>query len=201
LLDVTTIALETALMKPWETLSCQKTMRRRTSAHRLPMVSTILLAGLLVGCAHHEPPPQSIMVSDPIGDRLATAANEAAQALQKLSRVEQQRTPATPAAVDVTKLPDELKIAISLNWNGPVEEALKRLAREIGFGFCAAPANEVRCLTSVGRRPSSPIIVVLDGTSQPTYQLLQDIALQLQSRAKLEVDVINRRMELRYEQR
>lgn len=188
-------------MTPVEAIDCKVTARR-IGFRRAASLSLLTAGILLSGCVHTEAPvPQPAPAVDHIGDRLAAAANEASDALKRLSRVEQKRTPAPPAGVDVSKLPPELKVAISLAWNGPVEEALIQISREIGFGFCAAPVTETRCISVVGNRPSSKIIVVLDGATRPAYEILQDISLQLRSRGKLEIDVLNRRMELRYDQR
>lgn len=126
---------------------------------------------------------------DPIGDALVAAAEESSRALDKLSLVQQARTP--PAEVKPLHIPSEMDREIIFDWHGEIEPALRALTREIGYDFEVA-----------GRKGAVPVIVHVSGERpRSIYAILRDLGTQAGRWATVAVnpDASIKRVELRYE--
>ncbi len=131
-------------------------------------------------------PEVDIIAPDPVELRLAEAAEQASAALDTLARIERVRTP--PREMDpIENVPPELAQPMSIDWVGPVEPIIARLAERAGYSFA-----------TLGRRPPVEVIVRVRGEQRALIDMLRDIALQAENRANLLVDARRGLVELRY---
>jgi defect-in-organelle-trafficking protein DotD len=127
-----------------------------------------------------------VATPDSVAVKLADAADKAANALQSLSQVEQVRTP-VPSAPPMPEATDGLQNKMSVDWTGPVEPLLSRLAARAGYTY-----------KQMGWVPAIPMTVKVDVKNRPIYETLRDIGLQIGSRGSLLVDSNRQAIELNY---
>jgi defect-in-organelle-trafficking protein DotD len=167
-------------------------MTDRLRTYRLPsLLAVVLLApALLAGCSRFPwetgSPHPVVATPDSVEVKLADAADKAAAALQSLSAVEQVRTPA-PIAPVTPEPTDGLENRMSVDWTGPVEPLLSRLAARAGYTF-----------RQLGWAPAVPLVVQVDTKNRPIYETLRDVGLQIGSRGSLVVDADRQTVELNY---
>lgn len=128
----------------------------------------------------------SVTAPNPVDERLAQAAGDAADALSTLAAIEQARTP-NAAIGRVENAPAALQRAVTVRWNGPIMPITKRLAERAGYGFRV-----------LGTDPPVPVVVNLNARERSVIDLLRDIGLQAGTRADIAVDASNQRVEVRY---
>lgn len=132
---------------------------------------SVVVAMVLSACAHQEQPAVSPPLKPSEIDRqIATAVADAAESLRRLSLVEQARTP--PADIEIDSVPRELTQPQTLDYVGPVEPVLRTLAGLVGYDF-----------VTVGDPPAQDLVVDVIAVDRPAYRILQDVGLQLGSRA------------------
>ncbi len=124
---------------------------------------------------------------DLVGTRIAQAAEKAAQALDALSGIEQQRTPLVAQNEDFSAAPENLTQPITVRWSGPIEQISQTLATRAGLRY-----------TSRGQQPPVPITVTVDVYQQPLIEVLRNIGLQAGRRADLHLDGHASVLEIRY---
>ncbi len=129
---------------------------------------------------------QIVASPDKVSLMLAEAADKASDALETLAAVEQSRAPAV-AVQPIHNAPPELKRAITINWIGPVEPLLKKLADRASYNFI-----------TVGDKPPVPLVVNIDKENTPVIDVLRSAGLQLGLRADVKVDSITKMVELHY---
>jgi len=130
--------------------------------------------------------PQVVTSPDKVSLMLAEAADKASNALETLAAVEQSRSPAV-AVQPIHNAPPELVRAMTIQWIGPAEQLVKKLADRASYTFLA-----------VGDKPPVPLTVNIDAENQPVIDLLRDVGLQLGVRADIKVDSQRRMVELHY---
>ena len=153
------------------------------------MQRTVLIvsAALLLGaCAINPPKPQLVAEPDNVTLRLAQAADRAANALDQLAAIEQNRTP-TDLPPLASSAPPELRRSVTVNWSGPVEPLAKQLADRASY-----------TLQISGNAPETAIIASVNVRNEPVIEVLRDIGLQLGDRAELKVDANLKTVELSY---
>ena len=106
--------------------------------------------------------------------RLTEAALRAEMALTRLARIE-----ANPAGGgEIPRIvPSGLLRRMDLQWIGPLEAVVRRLAEEAEFRLEVA-----------GARPARPVMVEIRAKQRPIVMLLRDAGLQAGSAAALTVD-------------
>lgn len=130
--------------------------------------------------------PQIVAAPDTVTALLAHAADKASNALETLAAVEAARTP--PAGVaPVGEAPPELRRAMTVNWIGPVEPLVKKLADRAGYEFLV-----------IGAVPVTEIVVSVDVENQTVIDVLRDVGLQLGVRADIKVDSEKHLIEIHY---
>jgi defect-in-organelle-trafficking protein DotD len=122
-----------------------------------------------------------------IDKQLADAANRAAQAQEKLARVEIARTTPTPSPLDDTSLPEELKRPATIDWSGPAQEAARKIAALIGYHFQVT-----------GNPPSIPVMVQMSVQDATAAKALEQIGLQSHPFGEVAVDPNTKSIEFRY---
>ena len=141
---------------------------------------------LLSACATYQPDPQLVAEPDPITLRLAEAADRAATSLNTLAAVEQTRTNTSlpPLAAGA---PVELRRSITVDWVGPVDPIVKRLAERASYEFI-----------ETGKAPEVPIVVNISTRNEAVVEVLRDIGLQMKDRGTLKVDANKKVIEINY---
>lgn len=153
----------------------------------IPLAGAAGLALLVSACGVHGKLDQQLVAEpDPVGLRLASAVDKASAALQTLASVEQARNPGV-AVQQVPYAPQELRRTVSVNWIGPIEPVMRRLADRAGYD-----------MQIHGDLPPAPIIVSLNVREKSVVETLRDIGLQAGQRADVVVDPEHRIVELNY---
>ena len=154
------------------------------------IVLTGVLAGAVSGCAPlnftQKVDQQLVAEPDPVGLRLASAADRASAALQTLASVEQARTPGV-AIQSVPAAPQELRRSVSVEWVGPIEPLTQKLADRAGYRFHVN-----------GAAPPAPVVVNIVAKQKSVVEVLRDVGLQAGTRADVSVDVDQKVVELNY---
>jgi defect-in-organelle-trafficking protein DotD len=122
---------------------------------------------------------------DPVGLRLAQAAERATAAQNRMAQIESFRTP-LPPLIDPSPLPGLMQIT-SITWTGPIEQIARTLAEMGSLEF-----------KTTGKEPPLPLVVSVDAHQQPIGKILQDIGLQAGRRADIIVNPGTRTLDLRY---
>ena len=144
---------------------------------------------LLSGCASHKivkRDPQVLSSPDKVSLMLVEASDKAANALESLAAVEQARSPAV-AVEPVHNAPPELQRAMTINWIGPADQLVKKLADRASYTFLA-----------IGDRPPVPVVVNIDVENEPVIEVLRSVGLQTGTRADVKVDSVRRIIEIHY---
>lgn len=155
----------------------------------------LLLMGALVvaGCSHREaetpPTAEAATAAFParVTDRLAEAADRSSQAARTLAMIERTRTEPLPPPANPDLFAPELRQAVTMGWVGPAPEAVRSLARLVGYRFVES-----------GARPSVPTMVVVDATEAPVGDVLADIGLQVRGIGAVNVNARLRTIEYRH---
>lgn len=74
-----------------------------------------------------------------------------------------------------------LGVPVSVSWTGPAEGVLKNICLQVGYRY-----------QEVGKPSAQELIVVVHGSNRPAYQLIEDVAWQVQPHGVVRVDPINR---------
>jgi len=122
---------------------------------------------------------------DLVGTRIAQAAEKAAQAMDAIAGIEQQRFPLV--VDDYSSAPPSLMQPITIRWSGPIEQITRTLADRAGMQF-----------KTIGRQPSVPVTVVVDVYQKPLIEVLRNIGLQAGQRADVSVDGQANAIEIRF---
>jgi defect in organelle trafficking protein DotD len=153
----------------------------------LPLVSAAGLSLLLSACAVHGKVDQQLVAEpDPVGLRLASAVDKASAALQTLASVEQARNP-NASIQQVPYAPQELRRTVTIDWVGPIEPIMRRLADRAGYDM------QVN-----GDLPPAPVVISLNAREKSVIEVLRDVGLQAGQRADVVVDPEHRIVELNY---
>lgn len=131
-------------------------------------------------------PPSVVTTLDPVSQSLLAAAERTSEALDRLSLVEQTRTP-VPDPGRVAQAPPGLDRKANIDWNGPLASLVARIAAEGGYEF-----------RTVGDQPKVPVVVDITRDNETLVEILRNIGYQATGRALVSVDVAQRRIEVRY---
>lgn len=147
---------------------------------------------VLLGCTKTPPgtlqkPPMNAP-SDDASMRLVEAASSVSYSLNQLAQIE---AAATPPGATGKPLPDSESYALqaraSVDWSGPIESLLERIAKISGFH-----------LRVLGKAPAIPVLVSISAQDTPLTQILRDAALQAGTKADVLVYSNTGIIELRY---
>lgn len=119
--------------------------------------------------------------------QLAEAAQSVNQSLAQLSAIQLATHPGVkmPSPVDPTFI--GMSQQTSLDWTGPVEPLLKKIATASGY-----------TVNVLGREPAIPVIVVINAYDQPLASILRDTTYQISKKARIHVYPNKKIIELRY---
>lgn len=111
--------------------------------------------------------PQLVAEPDRVSLMLADAAGKAAQSLETLASIEQQRTPQASVST-IPNAPQELRRGMTVQWVGPVAPMVKAIADRAGYQF-----------VTLGDSPPTPVVVTVNAQNKQIIDVLRDIGLQL----------------------
>lgn len=119
--------------------------------------------------------------------QLTEAAISVSNSLAELAAIEKSRQPhpmlpppPNPASIGMAEL-------ASVNWTGPVDLLIQRLAKASHYKFRA-----------IGHKPPIPVIVSINGTNLPLADILRDVSYQVEKQADVLIYPSRRIIELRY---
>lgn len=147
------------------------------------------LLPVLGGCAsspYLKGQPQIVAEPDKVSALLADAADRASVSLEKLAAIESRKMQVS-ASPKLTNVPRELKRGITINWIGPAEDLIEKVAARASYRFKV-----------YGSGPPSPLIVSVDEENRAIVEVLRSVGLQLGSEAALHVNAQEKQVELRY---
>jgi len=150
----------------------------------LSIVATVLL---IVGCTPTRPvapPPQGL---DEASAKLAEAAVSISRSMGELASIEKSQVRATPTKPLYEDFGYNMPGNVSLDWSGPVEPLLQKIAGMRNFRF-----------RTLGDKPSIPVIVSITAKDTAFGDILRDIDFQCSHKARVLVYSQSRIVELRY---
>lgn len=133
---------------------------------------------------HSAPAPTTDAQSQ---QQIAMAAVSVSQSLQELAAIQQAVHPHAPIAKPMNPKQVKMDQLASLNWTGPIEPLLKKIAKVTHYQ-----------LVTLGALPSIPIIVSIQAQNQPLATILRNAMFQAQEKADVVVYPDKRVIELRY---
>lgn len=135
----------------------------------------MLFGIMLAGCAARKE-PQTTSPSDFVAVTLGGAAEKAHGELAMLAKLRGQGLqPLLPP-------PDpSLSSPVSVSWTGPAAGVLKEICLKTGYRY-----------HEVGAPSAQDLVVVVQGSDRPAYNLIEDVAWQVQPQAVVRVDPFNR---------
>ncbi|CAN7532259.1 DotD/TraH family lipoprotein [Pseudoxanthomonas sp. LjRoot168] len=144
------------------------------------------LIGLMAGCATTKPTGPAPV--DSTTQAIERSATDISQSLVRLAEVEQydrlRQMPDQPKAY--TQVPDMLQM-VSIPWDGPIEAAVRKLAKEAGY----TPKI-------LGRAPVIPVLVRIGTEPASVSDHLRNVGYQAGSRADVVVYPAKKVVELSY---
>lgn len=153
---------------------------------RFPILCIAMIALSLSACSQRVENPQVVVSPDKVSLMLAEAADKASRSLEALAAVEQARSPGV-AVQPIHNAPTELARTISVEWIGPADQIVQKLANRASYQFL-----------SYGNQSPVPLLVNINVENRPVIEVLRDIGLQLGARADVKVDAQRRAVELHY---
>lgn len=136
----------------------------------------LLCCGLLLaGCASRKAQQQT-SPADFVAVTLGSAAEVAHSELAMLAKLRGQ------GVQPILPPPDpSLSFPVSVSWTGPAAGVLKEICLKTGYRY-----------HEVGTPSAQDLVVVVHGTDRPAYNLIEDVAWQVQPQAVVRVDPFNR---------
>lgn len=119
--------------------------------------------------------------------QLAEAAVSVGKSLQQLAAMDVALHPKTKLGVPLNPRTIGMAQSTSINWTGPVEPLLKKIA----------DASHYK-LRVIGRKPAIPVIVSVYEQDKPLATILRDATFQVVKQANVTVYPASKTIELRY---
>ncbi len=151
-------------------------------------IFSLLVVVMLAGCASkvtYKKPPQN-EPSDDATIKLAEAANSVSDSLIELARIEKETKPRRYRNL-IDSHNFNLQTRASVDWSGPVEEVLKRVAKASYFR-----------LRVLGRPPAIPALVSITSRDKTLADILRNLDYQVGKKADIKVYPHRKVIELRY---
>jgi len=165
----------------------QETMKKKNIKSSLLASLLIILTSCSSTPATTKKPPMNAPTDDAT-IQLVEAAHSVSSSLNQLAEIEAAATPPGPTG---KSLPDSNNYALqskaSVDWSGPIEPLLERIARLAQFR-----------LRVIGKEPAIPVLVSISEHNVSLSDMLRDAALQAGNKADIMVYSGSRIIELRY---
>lgn len=171
-------------------------MKKRNLLLFIPVISTAMF---LSGCAsdskqfvdlnlRYVPTSSVPATSDPNAQaQIADTATSVNQSLQQLSAIQQATNPGVRMGHPMDPHSIGMAQQVSLNWTGPIEPVLKKIARASNY--------QLRVL---GNRPAIPVIVIVHTRNATLASILRNVTYQATGKANINIYPHAKIIELRY---
>jgi len=136
----------------------------------------LLLCCCLVSACAKKTPQSVSKPADFVAVTLSEAAEQAHSELAMLAKMRGQGLQPLLPPPDPT-----LEKLVSVSWTGPAAGALKEICLQTGYRY-----------QEMGSPSAQPLVVVVHGLNRRAYDVLEDIAWQIQPQSVLRVDPIGR---------
>jgi defect-in-organelle-trafficking protein DotD len=154
-------------------------------------ITVALFVSLLLGCASQNLPnsitPTINTGSDDASIKLAEAARSVSQSLNELKELEKASNPPITKPLPYPSSSGLEKITASVDWSGPIEPLLQRIAKLAQFH-----------LEIIGKRPAIPVLVTISSENIPLSYIIRNANLQAGQKASVVVYPGIKTIELRY---
>jgi defect-in-organelle-trafficking protein DotD len=148
---------------------------------RIP-ATVIAAAIVLAGCAGTIPVPTTVATTG--------MPNPEAALVQSMQHVDAEmaklgQLTRSDASASGPIVPAELQRVVSFEWNGPLDKAAAKLAASIGYTFhTAGPAGQ------------QPLVVAIQLSSVPVYDVFQALGQEAGDRATVAVDPLHHQVQV-----
>lgn len=151
---------------------------------RVPLVPALILFGLVAGCAAPvHPVPTTVVTSgmpNPEEAMLSSMQHVNAE-MAELGQLTP--TPVTTSAGQV--IPEDLQRIVSFSWNGPLDQAVAKVALSIGYTFYTTAPPDAK-----------PVTIAIQLNSVPAYQVFQALGEEAGALATVEVDPLHHQVQV-----
>ncbi len=151
---------------------------------RMRLVVVLAVPVALAACAAPVQPVPTVVSTPGMPNpeiALQTTMRDVNSEMAELNGIVPPPPPATPVE------PADLDRVVSFSWNGPLDQAVAKLALSIGYTFyLSAPPN------------NAPMNVSIDVDSDTVYDIFQKLGNDAGTRATVAVDPVNHQVELTY---
>ena len=151
---------------------------------RMRLVVILAVPVALAACAAPVQPVPTVVSTPGMPNpeiALQTTMRDVNSEMAELNGIVPPPPPATPVE------PADLDRVVSFSWNGPLDQAVAKLALSIGYTFyVSAPPN------------NAPMNVSIDVDSDTVYDIFQKLGNDAGNRATVAVDPVNHQVELTY---
>ena len=145
---------------------------------------------------HHDPLLKSVVIIAPDHDtssktaeeQLAEAAASVSHAIQELAAIERANAEKPAVMASIEPITDKMSEVASVDYQGPVEPLLRRIAKVSDLSF-----------KTLGHNSQTDIMVSLYSRKVPITELLRDISFQIQKQATLVLNPKTTSLELHYQ--
>jgi defect-in-organelle-trafficking protein DotD len=149
-------------------------------------IAPALLAAVLAGCATQ--PTTGVPINGPDVEVLNRIAQHAQQASLSMQRMAALKGAGAGLKIGEDEVPAGLEMPISINWSGPVESLVKKIAEMTGYDY-EAP---------IGSKPATPVLVSVSVNAVPAFGILADAGAQTGSAADIVIRPDSRKIFVKY---
>jgi defect-in-organelle-trafficking protein DotD len=149
---------------------------------RVAIPVALLALGLLAGCSTVQPVPTTVVTPGMPNPEVALR-----QSMLNVDAEMAELGQVTPAAAvpSTPVVPEDLQRIVSFKWNGPLDQAVAKLAQSIGYTFyTTAPPNPQQ------------VAVAIEIASVTAYQVFQALGEEAGTRATVEVDALHHQVQV-----
>ncbi len=148
-----------------------------------PMVSALVMAGVLGGCATPVHPVPTIVVTA----GMPNPEEALQQSIQHVDAEMAELGQLTPNRVttSIPVLPEDLQRLVTFNWSGPLDQGVAKLAQSVGYiFFVTAPPG------------AQPLQVAVELTDVPAYEVFKALGEEAGTRATVELDPLHHQVQV-----
>lgn len=151
---------------------------------RVPLVPALILFGLVTGCAASVHPVPTTVVTPGMPNPEEAMLSSMQRVNAEMAELGQLTpTPVTTSAGQV--IPEDLQRIVSFSWNGPLDQAVAKVALSIGYTFYTTAPPDAK-----------PVTIAIQLNSVPAYQVFQALGEEAGALATVEVDPLHHQIQV-----
>jgi defect-in-organelle-trafficking protein DotD len=151
---------------------------------RVPLVPALILFGLVTGCAAPVHPVPTTVVTPGMPNPEEAMLSSMQRVNAEMAELGQLTpTPVTTSAGQV--IPEDLQRIVSFSWNGPLDQAVAKVALSIGYTFYTTAPPDAK-----------PVTIAIQLNSVPAYQVFQALGEEAGALATVEVDPLHHQIQV-----